>query len=165
MKAALLLAAALLLPLPGLAQTVGIGPETGLPLPRFQSLQFNKVNLRRGPGETYPIAWTYLRRGLPVEVFQEYEDWRHVRDHDGATGWIKRTQLSLGRSGLVQGTRAALHAEPEDGSRIVARAEPGVVFTLIACELEWCRAKAQGYRGWVRKTGLWGVADAETFGE
>lgn len=147
------------------AQTLGIGPETGAPLPRFASLKFNKVNLRRGAGEDYPIAWTFQLRGLPVQIFQEFRDWRHIRDHDGATGWIHRSQLSGVRTALVQDDIADLRNAPEISERVVAQVEPGVVLTLINCELDWCRAKVQGYRGWVRKDGLWGVLPEDVFGK
>lgn len=148
---------------PAGAQSLGVGPETGLPLPRFESLRFNEVNLRRGAGEDYPIAWTFVRQGLPVEVFQEYEYWRHVRDHEGATGWIKRTQLGSTRTALVQDEQTTLYAEPDEDSDVVAGAEMNAVLTLTQCTADWCEAKAQGYTGWVQKTGLWGVLAGEIF--
>ena len=150
---------------PALAQAPSQGPETGLPLPRFESLRFDEVNLRRGAGETYPIAWTFVRQGLPVQVFQEYGDWRHVRDHDGATGWIKRTQLSAARTAIAPDRVLDLLAEPDDASRVLARAEPGVVFRLLSCGAFWCRVSAGGYRGWALKDRLWGVSAIEEFRE
>lgn len=150
---------------PANAQTLGIGPETGKELPRFESLKFNKVNLRRGAGEDYPIAWTFQLYGLPVEIFQEFNDWRHVRDHDGATGWIHKTQLGSARTALVREDIADLRAEPMDTAKIVAQVEPGVVLRLIDCQLDWCQGKAEGYRGWIRKDGLWGVVPEDVFGD
>ena len=148
-----------------LGQSTEIGPETGAPLPRFESLRFNKVNLRRGAGEDYPIAWTFQLYGLPVQIFQEFRDWRHVRDHDGATGWMHKSQLGTARTVLIQDEVANVHSEPDAGSEVVARAEPGVVMTLIACQVDWCRAKAQGYRGWIKKAGQWGVLPEDAFGD
>ena len=37
-------------------------------LPYFAALHADKVNLRAGPGERYPIEWVYVRRDWPVEV-------------------------------------------------------------------------------------------------
>ena len=41
---------------------------SGLPVPRFVSLKFNKANLRAGPGSEYPVLWQYRQVGLPLLV-------------------------------------------------------------------------------------------------
>ncbi|MBT6565961.1 MAG: hypothetical protein HON06_03700, partial [Candidatus Puniceispirillum sp.] len=56
---------------------------SGLPVPRFVTLKFGKVNLRAGPGSEYPVLWQYRRIGLPVLVDAEFGVWRKVVDHDG----------------------------------------------------------------------------------
>jgi len=149
---------------PALAQSSTIGPETGEPLPRFESLRFNKVNLRRGAGEDYPIAWTFQLYGLPVQIFQEFRDWRRVRDHDGATGWMHKSQLGTARTVLIQDAVTNLRTDPVAGSKIIARVQPGVVLTLLACQVDWCRGKVKGYRGWFRKSRHWGVLPEDDFG-
>ena len=153
--------AALLATGPVQAQTVG--PETGKPIPRFETLRFDTVRMRRGPGRTYPIAWLFKRKGLPVQVVREYQDWRQVRDPYGDIGWIKRTQLSAARYGLVSKDRAPLYRKAEEGSRIAVRAQTGVVLRLSECSLNWCYGSAKGYGGWVRKDALWGVDPEEKF--
>jgi SH3-like domain-containing protein len=88
-----------------------VGPS-GLPLPRFVSLRANRVNLRVGPGTNYAVEWMYLKSGLPMEIIQEYDNWRRVRDADGAEGWINQSLLSGNRTAVVapwhkgQGRRA-----------------------------------------------------------
>jgi len=148
-----------------LGQSTTVGPETGAALPRFESLRFNKVNLRRGAGEDYPIAWTFQLYGLPVQIFQEFRDWRHVRDHDGATGWMHKSQLGTARTVLIREDIADLRKNPNDEAEIVARVQPGVVLTLLACQVDWCKAKTKGYRGWLKKNGLWGVVPEDEFGD
>jgi SH3-like domain-containing protein len=144
------------------AQT--LGPETGDPLPRFETLRFDTVRMRRGPGREYPIAWVFKREGLPVEVFREYEDWRQVRDPFGDIGWIKRTQLSRARYGLVVAEEnTPLRNRTEGEAKVVALAAPGVVLRLDECRLHWCHGRAKGYSGWVRKEALFGVTPEETF--
>src|SRR5271169_4576996 len=54
--------------------------SSGLPLPRFVRLKAGRVNVRVGPGEDYNIAWIYTKPGLPIEVLQEYDTWRRIRD-------------------------------------------------------------------------------------
>jgi len=80
------------------------GRETGLALPRFVSLKSKSVNLRVGPGRKYAITWRYQRRGLPVEVIQEFDQWRRIRDADGVTGWVLHSLLSAKRTAVVAPT-------------------------------------------------------------
>ena len=95
------------------------GPS-GLPLPRFVSLKSGKVNSRIGPGVNYSVDWMYLKPGLPMEIIQEYDNWRRVRDSDGAEGWINQSLLSGRRTGdrrsLAKGQKASIDLMAEPGS-------------------------------------------------
>ena len=51
---------------------------SGLPLPRFVAISENMANVRRGPGEDYPLLYQYRRQGLPLEVMAEYGQWRQA---------------------------------------------------------------------------------------
>jgi SH3-like domain-containing protein len=85
--------------------------EAGLALPRFVSLRSDEVNLRTGPGTNYPVEWVYVRRGLPVEIIAEFDNWRKVRDIEGTVGWIHKSLLSGKRMAVILGeeeTRAPL---------------------------------------------------------
>ena len=82
------------------AQDVRRGPS-GLPLPRFVSLKSGRVNSRIGPGVNYSVDWLYLKPGLPMEIIQEYDNWRRVRDADGAEGWVNQSLLSGRRTAIA----------------------------------------------------------------
>ena len=140
------------------ARDVGI---IGLPLPRFVSLAADEVNLRTGPGFRYPIAWVFVREAMPVEVVGEFEDWRRVRDHDGAEGWVHKAMLSGERTILVTGGERALRREPRDDSPLVARAEAGVQGQLRLCRADWCEVVLADHRGWMPRGHLWGVYGTE----
>ena len=140
------------------ARDVGI---SGLPLPRFVSLAADEVNLRTGPGFRYPIAWVFVREAMPVEVVGEFEDWRRVRDHDGAEGWVHKAMLSGERTILVTGGERTLHREPRDDSPLVARAEAGVQGQLRLCRADWCEVVLADHRGWMPRGHLWGVYGTE----
>lgn len=131
--------------------------ESKLPLPRFASLQSGKVNMRAGPGETYPILWTYQRPNLPVEIIEEFEIWRRIRDHDGVVGWVKGTLLSGKRHALVRDQQRTLRAEAQAEAKPVAYLDPGVLLQILECDREWCRLEVEGYRGWLPKAEFWGV--------
>lgn len=141
----------------------GAGPVTNMPLPRFVSMRAETVNARRGPSVSQRIDWTFLRRGLPLEVTAEYGNWRRVRDAEGAGGWVHYSLLSGVRTALVQGEEPApLYAGAGEGTAIRAFVEPGVVARLEACDGAWCELDAGGARGWAPRAALWGVGPDET---
>lgn len=132
------------------------GPS-GLPLPRFVSINSDRVNVRKGPGQQYPIVWVYRRKGMPVEIVAEYEQWRQIRDRDSGLGWVQKNLLSGRRTALVTGTVRSLLKDPQDDASPVALLEPGVIGEIKRCKGEWCEVKVRNYSGWMRRDDLWGV--------
>ena len=141
---------------PAAAQGDRLG-TSGLSLPRFVSLKSGEVNLRTGPGKRYPIDWIYRRRGLPVEVIDEFEDWRRVRDHDGTVGWVHRFMLVSRRTVLVMGATRTLRRKPEPDATGLAYLEAGVIADLTDCRKAWCRIEAQGFDGWLHRSEIFGT--------
>ncbi|MFT6556938.1 SH3 domain-containing protein [Sneathiella sp.] len=135
--------------------------QTGLPVPRFVSLSVDEVNVRVGPGRRYPIAWTFVRVGWPVEVIAEYEHWRQIRDIEGATGWVHKSLLSGRRTILITGDRRPVYEEPDTDSEVVLLAEPGVQGTLAECDGLWCEVDIAGNRGWLKASHFYGVYENE----
>ncbi|MBK8208749.1 MAG: hypothetical protein IPK78_01135 [Rhodospirillales bacterium] len=137
--------------------------ESRLPLPRYVSLRAEEANMRTGPGEQYPIKWTYQRPGLPLEVIREFHHWRRVRDWQGAEGWMHSSMLSGKRSVMVVGEIRTLHDEPDAGSGAAARVEGPVIGKLLSCEKvsSWCRVEFGGVKGWLRRSEMWGVYEQE----
>ncbi|TCP89630.1 SH3-like domain-containing protein [Rhizobium sp. PP-CC-3G-465] len=144
---------------------------SGLPLPRFVSLKSKSVNLRVGPSVDYAVSWRYLKTGVPVEIIQEYDNWRRVRDADGTEGWVNQALLSGARTALAapwmrgkgQGVLVNMRREPQSNANIVARIEPGVMLHIGQCTGEWCKAEAQGAEGWIVQTEIWGAYPGEAF--
>ena len=140
------------------------GPVTNLPLPRYVSLKSAETNVRRGPSLTHRIDWIYKRADLPVQIIAEYENWRRIVDRDGLGGWVHYTLLSGERTVLVDEDQTPVRSRPEASAPEVAVFELGVIAFLGACEIDWCRIEAGGYKGWALKTALWGV-DADEIRE
>ncbi len=153
------------------AQTTGSiqRGQSGLPLPRFVSLKSSRVNLRVGPGRDYAVSWLYLKSGLPLEVIQEYDNWRRVRDSEGTEGWIYQSLLSGKRNGMAmpwnRGKDAvvAMLQEPEEEAREVALIEPGAIGSIHVCNGDWCQMTFQGHTGWIKQGSIWGAYPGETY--
>jgi SH3-like domain-containing protein len=162
----------------GLALSSGVaaaadGPNkelsTGLPLPRFVSLKADKVHVRQGPGTDHKIAWVFQQAGLPVEVIQEFETWRRVRDSEGATGWVFHAMLSGRRTVLVlpwetkdgKTAQADLRASGSPSSAIVAVVEAGVQASVRTCDGVWCEINVGTVSGHIEQKKLWGVYEKE----
>ncbi|RME63072.1 MAG: hypothetical protein D6782_10955, partial [Alphaproteobacteria bacterium] len=146
-------------------ESVAAFGRSGEPLPRFASLAAGEVNLRVGPGRGYPIEWTYQRRGLPVEIVEEYGDWRRIKDPAGAQGWVLKDLLSPTRTAIIVGDQIrTLFIQPKPNAKAVWRAEPGVMAQLVACEDAWCEIAVDDRRkGWILRIHLWGVRADENF--
>jgi SH3-like domain-containing protein len=147
-------------------QNVTRGPS-GLPLPRFVSLKSGRVNSRVGPGVNYAVDWLYLKPGLPMEIIQEYDNWRRVRDADGAEGWINQSLLSGRRTAIIapwqkgKSTQLNLLKSPQAGAGTVALLEPGVIGSIESCDGDWCQINVAGHSGWLEQTYVWGAYPGE----
>jgi SH3-like domain-containing protein len=142
------------------APGVQVGPS-GLPVPRFVSLKASRVNVRVGPGEDYKIAWVFVKPGLPIEVVQEYDNWRRIRDSDGSTGWVFQSLLSGKRTAVVapwtKGDPRPIRVSAAPEAAISAYLEPGVMGQVDRCQDGWCRISGNGFSGWIDRDQLWGV--------
>ena len=143
---------------------LGLAEET-LPKVRFASFKSNEVNLRAGPGEIYPKQWVYQRAGMPVQIFDEQDTWRQIRDYQGVVGWVSVNLLSSKRTAIVIETRRTLHESATATAPAVALLEPGVIGKLLECSGDWCRLEVKGYEGWLKRTEIWGVNAEENFKE
>jgi len=134
---------------------------SGLPVPRYVSLKFDKVNARSGPGDDHRLLWVYRVRGLPVQVVAETAEWRRICDPEGALVWVHR-RTTDGRR-MTMNTHAdpwPLRRRPKLESRVVAYLNARALATLIRCEDDWCRVRAGDVTGWVPQGELWGTSEA-----
>jgi SH3-like domain-containing protein len=139
------------------------GQGSGLAVPRFVSIKSDKVNVHSGPTRDHDITWIYTRAGLPVEITAEYENWRRVRDWEGAEGWVYHSLLSGRRTGLVRANPKTnedyipIYASADAKSAVAAKLQRGVLGKLKHCTGTWCRIIGEGFDGWVEQDRLWGV--------
>ena len=122
----------------------------------FLTLRNDKVNLRLGPSFNYPIKIIYKKKYLPLLVKDKSENFRKIQDHENNSGWIHISQLSKKKSGItIQDTilykRSTMYSKP------LAKIETGRLLLISKCKDEWCKAKTNDYKGWVKKESLWGL--------
>ena len=140
-------------------QPVKISQFSGKPVPRFASLRYSAVHGRRGPSMDHEIVWRYERQDMPVLIIKETRDWRQVRDADGDEVWVQARMLTESRH-VVLLTKAVMRKKPNELSRGMASIQKGVVARLDRCEQGWCRVHADGFKGWVKASRLWGIETA-----
>ncbi len=139
------------------APAENLGPVTHLPLPRYVSLGTDKGYARRGPSLTQRIDWVFTRFGMPLRITAEFGHWRRVEDKDGLGGWMHYALISGIRMVIVTQPMIDIRSLPEASAPIVAKAEVNVIARLLAARRDWCRIRAEGESGWVRKSDVWGV--------
>ncbi|WP_404400717.1 SH3 domain-containing protein [Pelagibacterium halotolerans] len=152
------------------------GPVTGLPMPRFVSVGSAPVNVRVGPGTNYDIAWIFVRPNVPVEIVQEFDTWRKIRDVDGAEGWVHQSLVVGARTALVtpwtRDGRTALLSEQDSQAAVRAWLTPGLLIQLQSCTGSYCavaldHTDAEGntrhYSGYVAQNAIWGAYEGEVF--
>jgi SH3-like domain-containing protein len=137
----------------------------GLPVPRFVSLKADRVTVRGGPDKDHDVAWIYTRAGWPVEITAEFENWRRIRDCDGAEGWVYHSLLTGKRTAAVQlkakTDLASLYQAPDMRSAVTARLQVGVLGSVKHCTGTWCQISGDGFAGWIEQSALWGVYPGE----
>ena len=137
------------------------GSASGLPVPRFVSLKSDRVNVRSGPNKDQEVRWVYTRAGMPVEVTAEFENWRRIRDWEGAEGWVYHSLLSGKRFAVVVPTLkddlVPLYESPDAKSAETARLQSGVLGQLKSCNGTWCQFVGKNFDGWIRQERLWGA--------
>lgn len=149
---------------------------SGLPLPRFATIRSTPVNVRVGPGTRYDISWVYVKSGQPVEIVQEFDTWRKIRDVDGSEGWVHQNMLSGKRAGIaapwLDDQQIPLRAQRNDGGGVRAYLVPGYRVDIAGCDGTWCEVKATAqagtgpgatYSGYLPQVELWGVYQGEAF--
>ena len=174
---AAILASVFLAAMPAMPAVSAPDNPSGLPLPRFVTTRSTPINVRVGPGTKYDVAWVYVKAGTPVEIIQEFDTWRKIRDVDGSEGWLHQNLLVGNRAGLVapwkpDGEQIALLRGPAEDAGVRAWLTSKFRVDIKECDGDWCKvvatakpagASPQSFDGYVRQAELWGVYQGEKF--
>ncbi len=140
------------------------GTVTNLELPRFVSLKSDDVNTRVGPSVNYPIKIKYIQNNLPIEIIDEFESWRKVKDHENNIGWVHKS--------LIKGERFILTINKKKNSKkiydrpngkIIGEVQNYNILSLEVCLINWCYVSHKNIKGWLNKNFIWGVYKYETY--
>ena len=131
----------------------------------FYSLGYDKVNLRAGPAESFPIKWVYQEKNYPVEVIDSFEHWRQIREVDGTIGWVHQKMLKEARYVIIQ-EEDKLLSKPLNTGKIIAYVQPGVVGRVRSCPNgDYCLLQFinddKKIEGWFPRRFVWGLFDGE----
>lgn len=155
-----------------LAQTSN---PSGLELPRFASTHSKPINVRVGPGKKYDIAWIYVKSGIAVEIINEFDTWRKIRDFDGQEGWIHQSLLSGRRTGFIniaKNEQIDLFSKSSKLSEIRAKLGAQYPIKIKQCDGVWCEievsfkksnGKETSLSGFVEQQNIWGTYKNEKF--
>ena len=115
-----------------------------------------------GPNKDQDVRWVYTRAGMPVEVTAEFENWRRIRDWEGAEGWVYHSLLSGKRTALVvptaQGrTGAALRQAGYEAAVIGAAASRRARRRSSPATAAGAGSPARASTAGSSRSGLWGV--------
>lgn len=137
--------------------------SSGLPLPRYASLKSDNVYVRTGPSMDYPIKWIYKKEGMPVEIIQEFDAWRKIKDPNGDIGWAHKILLSGKKTARISSDEPAIAYDDTEMEKPVVQFEKGVIVNIEECQKLMCRVQFAPYEGWIEKKHLWGVYGSDIF--
>ena len=140
-----------------------IGQITGYKIPRFVSLKSEEVNLRIGSSTNYPIILKYMAKNMPIEITDEYERWRKIKDINGNEGWIRKDLLKGDRFVIIikdNKNKIYMYSKP-NGVQIGEIGELNIARIKVCLE-KWCKIKFDNHKGWINKNNLWGIYENET---
>ncbi len=107
-----------------------------------------------------------------MEIIQEFDNWRKVRDAQGNEGWMLHSLLAGKRTAIINPWeedknkgRADLKSKADPASRTIARIEPGVIAAVDYCDENWCHVTIEKSDGYVNKANIWGVYPDELIEE
>lgn len=127
----------------------------------FVYTKFQVVNLRVGPGKTYPISWVMKYKGEPLQVYHKVDNWLKCKDYNGDEGWAHVSNVSKRNPHVVVSAAdkgyVILYARADEASRRMFRVEGGRRVKLKKCDDRWCKVSVNNQDVWVLRSFVWGV--------
>lgn len=141
--AALILALSLLVPTLSLAEMMSI---TG-----------RWVNFREGPSTKTAVVFK-ADKYYPVKVLKKTGNWAQVEDFQGDQAWISLSLLSKEKGVVIKANKANIRTQPSTKAPVSFTASKGCAFKVLEQQGDWVHVEhADGDKGWVHKSLVWGL--------
>ncbi len=137
---------------------------SGLPIPALRVAPLRRGQCPHRPRHALsPSTGCSSARACRWRIVAEYENWRKIRDWQGASGWVHQSLLAGKRDFIIPTKVVSLHRTPAVSAEVVAKLEPEVMGEIRSCSGDWCRVKVSGngVSGWLERTDFWGVYKSE----
>ncbi len=116
----------------------------------------NKANLRKGPGDWYPIKWQINSPSLPLKIIEKGEFFDKVELHDGTQGWLSKILTSSKKNLIVIKNTNLLNLKGKTKAKILK----DNIIKIYNCDLEkkpqLCKVEIKDIKGYIKKSYLWG---------
>ena len=116
----------------------------------------NKANLRKGPGDWYPIKWQINSPSLPLKIIEKGEFFNKVELHDGTQGWLSKILTSSKKNLIVIKNTNLLNSKGQTKAKILK----DNIIKIYNCDLEkkpqLCKVEINDIKGYIKKSYLWG---------
>lgn len=116
----------------------------------------DKANLRKGPGDWYPIKWQINSPSLPLKVLEKGEYFDKVELHDGTQGWLSKILTSSKKNLIVIKNTDLLNSN----GKVKAKILKDNIIKSYNCNLEnkpqLCKVEIRSIKGYIKKAYLWG---------
>jgi len=124
----------------------------------FASLRGAETNVRAGPGQNYPIKFSFKARFVPVRVISEYDNWNEIEDYEGQSGWVSQSLLTKKRTLLIRTNKefVNMYSKNNEKARVLYHLENHVIGEYLKCAEGWCALKVNDKKGWVRGVDVFG---------
>ena len=124
--------------------------------PKYASIKKDKAYLRYIASFQAPISHIYSKKGLPILIINEHDNWKKIKDSDGIEGWMHQSMIS-NRKTFINIKKQDLIKFLDEKNLIIAIVNPQVVGKIIRCKKIYCQVKVNKYKGWLKKEFLWGI--------
>ena len=121
--------------------------------------KFNEVNVRNGPGLNHLKKFKILKKGYPLKIIDNFDNWKKVVDVNGNSGWVSNSQLSNNRYVIINSSEAYIYKFPLQNSKKIELVKGKKVLALNKCNQNWCQINDNKINGWVMKKEIWGYEE------
>ncbi len=118
--------------------------------------RYNEVNIRNGPGLNHLVIYKILKKGYPLKIISNFENWSKVVDVNSIEGWVSNSQLTEKKYVIITSNTEFIYKFPDIKSKKIAKVMKNFILKNQKCNQDWCFIKDKGIKGWIRKRGIWG---------